>query len=163
PNVWLTRGDFAGPYNAAKEMSYDPLSVDSPAGTEWAFGTTANYTTLDYGPWLYWTGENPPSSLGKDAVLHLIDDDIYLDIRFTSWETRLTGAGFSYERSTPSAGPATASAIEYYHAAFDHYFITRSADEIAKLDNGTFAGWARTGLAFNVYTNATTGASSVCR
>jgi hypothetical protein len=34
----------------------------------------------------------------------------------------------------------TASAIEYYHAAFDHYFITRNPDEITKLDNGTFAG-----------------------
>ena len=53
--------------------------------------------------------------------------------------------------------------IEYYHAAFDHYFITRNPDEITKLDNGTFAGWARTGLTFNVYATATAGASSVCR
>ena len=28
---------------------------------------------------------------------------------------------------------------------FDHYFVTSVADEIAKLDNGTFVGWARTG------------------
>jgi hypothetical protein len=47
-------------------------------------------------------------------------------------------------------------AIEYHHAAWDHYFVTAIPAEIAALDNGTFAGWARTGLSFNVY--ATTGA-----
>jgi mono/diheme cytochrome c family protein len=45
-------------------------------------------------------------------------------------------------------------AIEYYHAAFDHYFITAIPAEIAALDNGTFAGWQRTGLSFNVYATA---------
>jgi hypothetical protein len=44
-----------------------------------------------------------------------------------------------------------APVIEYYHAAFDHYFVTSSADEIAKLDEGTIAGWARTGKQFNAY------------
>ena len=45
-------------------------------------------------------------------------------------------------------------AIEYHHAVFDHYFITAIPDEITKLDNGTFVGWARTGLSFNVYATA---------
>jgi hypothetical protein len=53
--------------------------------------------------------------------------------------------------------------IEYYHAAFDHYFITNIADEITKLDNGTFVGWARTGESFNVYSDAPGGSSGVCR
>src|SRR5205807_5311527 len=48
-------------------------------------------------------------------------------------------------------------------AVFDHYFITRNPDEITKLDNGTFVGWARTGLSFNVYAAATGSAASVCR
>lgn len=61
--------------------------------------------------------------------------------------------------SVPS--PATVTAIEYYHAGFDHYFITASADEITKLDNGTFAGWARTGLSFKVYAGDTS--AGVCR
>ncbi len=55
------------------------------------------------------------------------------------------------------------AAIEYYDAGFDHYFISSNSDEIAKLDNGTFVGWARTGQSFNVYANATPGANSVCR
>jgi hypothetical protein len=54
-------------------------------------------------------------------------------------------------------------AIEYHHAAFDHYFITDIPDEITKLDNGTFVGWARTGGSFNVYTGAPAGSASVCR
>jgi hypothetical protein len=62
-----------------------------------------------------------------------------------------------------SVGPATATAIEYYHQAFDHYFITAIADEITKLDNGTFVGWARTGKSFNVYTSTASGLNAVCR
>jgi hypothetical protein len=56
-----------------------------------------------------------------------------------------------------------ASAVEYYNADFDHYFITSKIDEMSKLDNGTLAGWTRTGLSFNVYSTATEGAASVCR
>jgi hypothetical protein len=32
-------------------------------------------------------------------VLHLIADDVYISIKFTSWATGKTG-GFAYERST---------------------------------------------------------------
>ena len=53
--------------------------------------------------------------------------------------------------------------IEYRHAEFDHYFVTGNADEIAKLDNGTFGGWARTGESFNTYPRDTAGTSNVCR
>jgi hypothetical protein len=60
-------------------------------------------------------------------------------------------------------GALTAVAVEYYHAAFDHYFVTAIADEITKLDNGTFVGWARTGKQFKVYTAPGAGLSGVCR
>ena len=53
-------------------------------------------------------------------------------------------------------------AVEYYHAVFDHYFVTNKADEITKLDNGTL-GWTRTGESFNVYSDAPAGSSGVCR
>src|SRR6187431_753626 len=62
------------------------------------------------------------------------------------------GVRFGIPPPPPPPGPATADAIEYYHAVFDHYFITTIADEITKLDNGTFVGWARTGRQFKVYT-----------
>jgi serine protease len=57
----------------------------------------------------------------------------------------------------------TAAVIEYYHAAFGHYFVTASAIEIARLDDGTFVGWARTGRAFKVHATPRDGMVPVCR
>ncbi len=62
------------------------------------------------------------------------------------------------------SAPVTAlAAIEYYHAGFDHYFITASTAEAALLDAGTIQGWARTGQSFKVYPLNTAGSSDVCR
>jgi probable HAF family extracellular repeat protein len=58
---------------------------------------------------------------------------------------------------------AKVQAIEYHHDAFDHYFATAIADEIAKLDSGVFPGWTRTGGTFNVYAGDQVGTSPVCR
>jgi hypothetical protein len=51
--------------------------------------------------------------VGQDAVLHLISENIYLSIKFTSWTSGANGGGFSYERSTPPvvATPAAASLV----------------------------------------------------
>jgi len=60
--------------------------------------------------------------------------------------------------------PVVASTVvEYYHAAYDHYFITIGADEIAALDAGVFGGWARTGLSFKAHGSAQPGFASICR
>jgi len=71
--------------------------------------------------------------------------------------------GFIDKYNPPPTQVAKASAIEFFHADFRHYFITASTDEIAKLDNGTFAGWARTGQSFNVSTAGGAGRAPVCR
>jgi hypothetical protein len=57
------------------------------------------------------------------------------------------------------------AAIEFYHAALDHYFITSDVMEIADLDNGVHAGWIRTGQSFNVFAPAKSGGmgNPVCR
>lgn len=55
------------------------------------------------------------------------------------------------------------TAVEFYHAAFDHYFITQDPEEIAALDEGRTNGWTRTGRGFAVFPAATTGANPVCR
>jgi len=73
------------------------------------------------------------------------------------------GVRFGIPPPPPPAAPPTADAIEFYHAAFDHYFITAIADEITKLDNGTFVGWVRTGRQFKVYTATGTALAVVCR
>jgi lysyl endopeptidase len=63
----------------------------------------------------------------------------------------------------PTPAGTKVAAVEYYHAGFDHYFITANLDEVAKLDGGIFAGWARTGQSFSVYSDAPAGSSGVCR
>jgi hypothetical protein len=52
----------------------------------------------------------------------------------------------------------SATAIEYYHAGFDHFFLTPVPDEIDALDSGRLSGWSRTGRGFDV---VTTGATTV--
>ena len=59
-----------------------------------------------------------------------------------------------------------ATAVEYYYAAWNFYFVTAIPQEIAALDGGAFGGiWQRTGQQFNVYSaaNAPAGATSVWR
>jgi mono/diheme cytochrome c family protein len=81
------------------------------------------------------------------------------------------GTGSPQSASATGRGTATGGggskvlAVEYYNAGFDHYFVTAIPDEITKLDNGTFAGWQRTGLTFNVYavSNAPAGSATVHR
>ena len=59
--------------------------------------------------------------------------------------------------------PAKTAVVEYYHAALDHYFVSALAADIAALDSGKLAGWARTGRTFNAYADAAPGTSPVCR
>jgi hypothetical protein len=70
---------------------------------------------------------------------------------------------FLFFGSAPARAQTTIPVIEYYHAVFDHYFMTGIADEITKLDNGTFAGWARTGQQFLAYPLGTVGTVPTCR
>ncbi|MBI4741615.1 MAG: hypothetical protein HY777_08765 [Betaproteobacteria bacterium] len=58
---------------------------------------------------------------------------------------------------------SAATAIEYYHAGFGHYFITASPEEADLIDSGVLQGWSRTGETFKVYTLNTPGAANVCR
>ena len=65
--------------------------------------------------------------------------------------------------TAPPPSGATVTIREYFHAAFGHYFITASADEIAKLDAGQFVGWTSTGRTFKAYQNEGAGTVRVCR
>lgn len=61
------------------------------------------------------------------------------------------------------AVPTAPQVVEFYHAGFDHYFVTASTAEIADLDSGAHAGWSRTGQAFRTMSPGAAGASPVCR
>ena len=101
-NVWITRALNQGIYNAKTETFF--TRYFSPADTEWSYGQLANYSSLTYTNWEGWNGQHPPSMVGQDAVMHLISDDIYVAVRFTSWGSGGSG-GFSYLRSTPAPPP----------------------------------------------------------
>ena len=71
-------------------------------------------------------------------------------------------ASRSYTFETRS--DASATVVEFYNAALDHYFITWIAAEIAALDDGTvIKGWKRTGKAFATLTAARDDTSPICR
>ena len=73
-NVWITRQNQAGLFNIAQEPSSNGFGTTgtSPIDTEWAFGSIADdVTTLTFTPWNSWAGGSPPSTVGRDAVLHL--------------------------------------------------------------------------------------------
>lgn len=62
------------------------------------------------------------------------------------------------------AGAQTQTAVEFYYAAWDAYFITSFADEQAGLDGGASGGnWHRTGQTFNVWSQPVGGALPACR
>ena len=97
-NVWITRGNTGGQiFNIAINNSAD--KVESPVGTEWAIGTLDELESLTFD---YFRNaiSRPKTVVGKNLVLHLIEDDIYINVKFTSWSQGKRG-GFSYERSTP--------------------------------------------------------------
>jgi hypothetical protein len=111
PSDWITRGNAQGLFNASSESAFTHFL--SPADTMWADGTLANYNSLVYRDWNTWAKgvhSGPPSTVGVQAVLHLLTPDIYLSIKFTSW-TSGGGGGFSYVRSTPTLVPEPTSAL----------------------------------------------------
>ncbi|MGO8765385.1 MAG: hypothetical protein ACLQSR_09680 [Limisphaerales bacterium] len=108
PDVWLTRTNSKGLFNAFSEKS---AGTFSPTNTEWAFGSVTNCFSLHYTNWLTWLdGASPTTLVGQPVVLHLISDDIYLSLQFTFWASGGAG-GFAYERSTPAVGFSGAKAI----------------------------------------------------
>ncbi|MBZ0107262.1 MAG: thrombospondin type 3 repeat-containing protein [Candidatus Scalindua rubra] len=60
----------------------------APCNTEWADGDAADWQNLSFEPFRDWSGRGQgPNMLGRPAVLHLIEEDIYLDVEFTLWDT----------------------------------------------------------------------------
>jgi hypothetical protein len=95
-NVIITRGNSGGQiFNIAKENEADKYK--SPIGTEWAVGNLNQIDSLVFKD--FRLAVKPQYVVGKKLVLHLIEEDIYLSIKFKSWSSGKKG-GFSYDRST---------------------------------------------------------------
>ena len=96
--VWLTRANDGGQiYNSVSESNANKSS--SPAGTKWAEGSINDIDNLTFST-LRGTFSKPKNIVGKQVVLWLTEENIYIDIVFTSWSEGKNKGGFSYERST---------------------------------------------------------------
>ncbi len=117
-SVHLTRGSTGGLYNIASEAFFTRLT--SPADTEWAFSGLQTNPVFAYGAGAagyaglsfsdLTTAGN--SSLGNfiinlPGVLHLITDDVYIDIQITTWVDARTGGGGGAVTYTRAPEPAT--------------------------------------------------------
>ena len=98
-----------------------------------ALGGNPLYPMAVAGGWMYTWGWVDP--IGNDLFRFRIADDF------------------------PTKYP-TVDVVEYFHADFNHYFMTGSSVEQALLDAGAFSGWQRTGFGFVAYA-AGSGAPSV--
>ena len=109
--VWITRENTQGIFNIAQEDDFNDLF--SPVDTEWATGSAADWASLVFMPWTAWHEMNPPSMIGIDAVVHLISEDIYLDIRMESWtccgKAAASPTGAPRRIRRPRCGPASRS------------------------------------------------------
>lgn len=98
--VWITRKSNQGLFNIATETGYQ--MNESPAGTEWAMGTTDDLGILVFSDWRGAVDNNPAGSLNMDMVLHLIEENIYIDLVFQEWQA-FSGGAFAYKRRTDPA------------------------------------------------------------
>ncbi len=106
-NVIITRGSSDGLYNSFLESGATPGL--SPAGTLWAQGFLTNnlnvLTNMSYGPCPLEAGNHPPNYIGTTFVVHLLTNDIYLELTLTNWGGEGGAPGqqtFGYIRSTPA-------------------------------------------------------------
>jgi hypothetical protein len=137
-NVWLTRGSNEGIFNIAPGHEENYIRFTSPENTLWATSVmaansgktiaAANWQQLSFTNWAPSYG-GPGSTLGANitthnAVVHLLSDDIYLDLTFTFFSS---GGDFTYNRSTPAAAAPTG---DYNHNSV--------------VDAGDYVIWRRT-------------------
>jgi hypothetical protein len=109
-SVSITRDNNMGIFNPVLESGFDRDDRTSPAGTRWANGSLSyGIENLEFTDWTSTKTGQSKGEVGLRKVLHVIKEDIYIDVMFTSWTSGGGGSGtgfgggFSYERSTPSS------------------------------------------------------------
>jgi hypothetical protein len=103
-----TTDNGGGLYNAVNESS--PSKGTSPNGTQWAFGTLAQYmsnpSSLSFGACpLEGPSGDPQQYINDSFVVHLVTNNIYLQLTLTAWggQGGIPPLSYAYTRSTPAA------------------------------------------------------------
>ncbi|MEO9482536.1 MAG: MBG domain-containing protein [Ekhidna sp.] len=94
-NVYITRGDNKSIFNARTETTSS--NSISPADTEWSRSSANAASSFD--PFVTMHGGNPGSLVGDTATVHLITDDQYHEVVFSTFSGGNSGGGFSYTRT----------------------------------------------------------------
>jgi hypothetical protein len=95
-SVSITRGNDGGEiYNAIIENV--STKGTSPKGTKWAIGELSDVANLSFTSFRT-AVDKPREAVGKNLVLYIEEEDIYLSVVFKSWGNK--NGSFSYERST---------------------------------------------------------------
>jgi len=97
----------------------------------------------------------PTIPLGGGATLIPLDLATYgsgsggVECMNCAWPRYVVAGALQKSNAVPLA--ELIEAVEFYHAGFDHYFLSANPDEILLLDTGYFKGWARTGEKLHVF------------
>lgn len=112
-SVVLTRLNSGGLVNIASESFF--TQGISPANTKWATDlnnpsqsiAATNWQNLAFTDWIDAYGGSHSGGgriADRSAVVYLVSDNIYLDLKFTNW-TAGVGGGYSYMRAEPPTTP----------------------------------------------------------
>lgn len=116
-NVYFNRGTSSGGLynsgtnNGATTAIETSAGSGSPKGTAWAQGSLSNYATLSYGNCPLEAHQTPPQYVGKTFVVHLLTNNIYLQLTLTNWGGAFQSGNmtFGYARSSPTVPPSITS------------------------------------------------------
>jgi len=111
-----------------------------------------------------WFLSGAPDPRWNDDELHALQQLVGADFEAVDATSLMIDPNSAAARVASPADGRTA--IEFHRASVDHYFMSSDPVEIAALDTGVFAGWARTGEQFGVLSAGERGiarASPVCR
>ncbi len=134
-------------------------AADNPVGAAWVFTRSRGMWTQQ-GAKLVGAGA-VGSSVNQGSSVALSSDGSTAIVGGPGDNSGASGAAWVYARA---AVTQTQTAVEYYYAAWNYYFVTSFPDEIAALDAGAFGGlWQRTGQTFNVWAQPDASNSPTCR
>ena len=100
-NVWLTRGSQGLLFNAKVESRHNGAG---PKGTKWFLGSLEDYSeeqlrSLEFVSMKSASKANMRNVPGKTFIVHLVEDDTFIELLFHSWGNKSEGGGFSYSRT----------------------------------------------------------------